>query len=148
MCLGMSDEHVHRDQYLEYIIEALGGEPIDYEGKLRCCGFPIMTINEDNGLKMVSNHTLEAKDQGAHAIVTPCPLCHLNLDEFQPKAAKSAGKPINMPVLHLAADDRHGARDSVFGIWGYSGISFRRSRLSSFRGCRGSKPDGFRLSPE
>ncbi len=99
--LGMNEEHAHRDQYLEYIIEALGGEPIDYEGKLRCCGFPIMTINEPNGLKMVSNHTLEAKDMGAHALVTPCPLCHLNLDEFQPKAAKSAGKPINMPVLHL-----------------------------------------------
>jgi succinate dehydrogenase / fumarate reductase cytochrome b subunit len=50
---------------------------------------------------MVSNHTLEAKDKGAHALVTPCPLCHLNLDEFQPKASSMSGKPINMPVLHL-----------------------------------------------
>lgn len=98
--LGM-DEHPDRDQYLEKIIEALGAEPIDYEGKLRCCGFPIMTINENNGLKMVANHTLDAKEKGAHALVTPCPLCHLNLDEFQPKAQGKAGKPINMPVLHL-----------------------------------------------
>ena len=95
------DEHPDRTQYLERIIEALGAEPIDYEGKLRCCGFPIMTINQDNGLKMVANHTLEAKDKGAHALVTPCPLCHLNLDEFQPKAAGKAGESINMPVLHL-----------------------------------------------
>jgi succinate dehydrogenase / fumarate reductase cytochrome b subunit len=98
--LGMS-EHPDRNQYLEKIIETLGAEPIDYEGKLKCCGFPIMTLNEENGLKMVSNHTLEAKDKGAHALVTPCPLCHLNLDEFQPKASSMSGKPINMPVLHL-----------------------------------------------
>ncbi len=98
--LGM-DEHPDRTQYLEKIIEALGAEPIDYEGKLRCCGFPIMTINQDNGLKMVANHTLEAKDKGAHALVTPCPLCHLNLDEFQPRAASKAGESIDMPVLHL-----------------------------------------------
>ena len=98
--LGM-DEHPDRTQYLEKIIAALGAEPIDYEGKLRCCGFPIMTINQDNGLKMVANHTLEAKDKGAHALVTPCPLCHLNLDEFQPRAASKAGESIDMPVLHL-----------------------------------------------
>ena len=29
---------------------------------------------------MVANHTIDAKDRGADAMVTPCPLCHLNLD--------------------------------------------------------------------
>jgi succinate dehydrogenase / fumarate reductase cytochrome b subunit len=43
--LGMS-EHPDRNQYLEKIIETLGAEPIDYEGKLKCCGFPIMTLRE------------------------------------------------------------------------------------------------------
>jgi succinate dehydrogenase / fumarate reductase cytochrome b subunit len=33
--------------------------------------------------------------------VTPCPLCHLNLDLQQPLAAKLAGRPLGMPVLHL-----------------------------------------------
>ena len=95
------DEHPDRGQYLEKIVETLGAEPIDYEGKWRCCGFPIMTINESNGLRMVANHTQAAKDKGAHIMVTPCPLCHISLDEFQPKASNAAGRPINMPVLHL-----------------------------------------------
>jgi succinate dehydrogenase / fumarate reductase cytochrome b subunit len=95
------DEHPDRGQYLEKIIETVGAEPVDFSGKLRCCGFPIATINEANAMKMVANHTLEAREKGAHAMVTPCPLCHINLDEFQPKAAGKAGKPINMPVLHL-----------------------------------------------
>jgi len=33
--------------------------------------------------------------------VTPCPLCHLNLDLQQPLAEKLAGRPLGMPVLHL-----------------------------------------------
>ena len=33
--------------------------------------------------------------------MTPCPLCHLNLDLQQPLAAKLTGRPLGMPVLHL-----------------------------------------------
>ena len=74
---------------------------VDFEGKTRCCGFPILTINERNSMAMVAKHTLEAKDLGADAMITPCPLCHLNLDSFQPKAAAQAGRPIGLPILHM-----------------------------------------------
>ena len=70
-------------------------------GKDRCCGFPILTINERNSMAMVANHTLDAKGAGADAMVTPCPLCHLNLDGFQPKAASQANQDIDLPILHL-----------------------------------------------
>ncbi len=33
--------------------------------------------------------------------MTPCPLCHLNLDLQQPLAEKVIGRPLGMPVLHL-----------------------------------------------
>jgi succinate dehydrogenase / fumarate reductase cytochrome b subunit len=33
--------------------------------------------------------------------VTPCPLCHLNLDLQQPLAERVVGRELNMPVLHL-----------------------------------------------
>jgi len=33
--------------------------------------------------------------------VTPCPLCHLNLDLQQPIAEAVVGRELNMPVLHL-----------------------------------------------
>ncbi len=79
----------------------LGGEPVDFAGKTRCCGFPILTINERNSLTMVANHTLDAKEQGADVMVTPCPLCHLNLDGFQPKAASQRKVAIDLPIFHL-----------------------------------------------
>ena len=90
-----------REDSLEKVIEAVGAEVVDFPGKTACCGFPILTINEKNSMKMVANHTLDAKDRGADAMVTPCPLCHLNLDGFQPQAASMAARPIDMPILHL-----------------------------------------------
>ena len=54
-----------------------------------------------NSMAMVGKHTSEVKDLGADAMITPCPLCHLNLDSFQPKAAAQAGRPIGMPILHM-----------------------------------------------
>ena len=95
------DEHPQRRKALELVIEALGATAVDNDGKTRCCGFPILTINEKNSLAMVAKHTGEAQDLGADAMVTPCPLCHLNLDGFQSKAAKQVGKQINLPILHL-----------------------------------------------
>ena len=95
------EENPLRKESLELVIEAIGATSVDFSGKTRCCGFPILTINEKASLAMVGKHTLEAQDQGADAMVTPCPLCHLNLDGFQSKAAKQIGQQINLPILHL-----------------------------------------------
>ena len=95
------DEHPERQDSLEQVIEAVGAEVVDFPGKTLCCGFPILTINEANSVKMVANHTLDAKGRGAMAMVTPCPLCHLNLDGYQPNAAAAAKTPIDLPIIHL-----------------------------------------------
>lgn len=94
-------EHPDRDQYLEWLIAALGGEPVDFPGKKKCCGFPILTMNKANSLRMAGGHLLDALDLGADCMVTPCPLCHLNLDAQQPDAARVYGQPIGLPILHL-----------------------------------------------
>jgi succinate dehydrogenase / fumarate reductase cytochrome b subunit len=95
-------ETPERETSLETVIEAVGGEVFDFPGKTACCGFPILFINQANSLRMVSNHTGAAKDGGADAMVTPCPLCHLNLDGYQPKARKkNRGDKADMPIIHL-----------------------------------------------
>jgi succinate dehydrogenase / fumarate reductase cytochrome b subunit len=50
---------------------------------------------------MVADHTGDAKEHGADIMVTPCPLCHLNLDGMQTKAAKFRNTSIDLPILHL-----------------------------------------------
>lgn len=94
-------QHPDRAKVLERVIEILGAEVVDFPGKSRCCGFPILTINEPNSLTMVANHTTTAKEYGADIMVTPCPLCHLNLDGMQTKAARHHQISIDLPILHL-----------------------------------------------
>jgi succinate dehydrogenase / fumarate reductase cytochrome b subunit len=98
--LGIDDE-LPRDTYLGQVIEALGGTVIEYAGSHKCCGFPIITMNKDASLKQAGRHLGDAKDADADCLVTPCPLCHLNLDLQQPLAEKVVGRDLDMPVLHL-----------------------------------------------
>ncbi len=99
--LGMN-EHPDRDKYLDMVIEAVGATLINYEGQDKCCGFPILTINKKNSLTMAGTHLGQAQEQGADCLVTPCPLCHLNLVAQQPDAAKYAVVDgLEVPILHL-----------------------------------------------
>jgi len=98
--LGINDENP-RDTYMEKVIEALGGEVIDYAGVHKCCGFPIITMNKKASLQMAGTHLADATDADADCLVVPCPLCHLNLDLQQPMAAGEIGRDLSMPVLHL-----------------------------------------------
>jgi len=90
-----------RDAYLGMLIDALGGTVIDYAGSHKCCGFPIITMNKEASLKQAGRHLGDAVDADADCLVTPCPLCHLNLDLQQPLAERLAGRDLGMPVLHL-----------------------------------------------
>ena len=96
------NQYPNRENSLELLIESTGATVTKYSGTTACCGFPILFINQENSLKMVSNHTGNAKDSGANAIVTPCPLCHLNLDGYQPKARRKNRKDkADMPIIHV-----------------------------------------------
>lgn len=98
--LGYGDQP-NRDLYLEMTIEALGATPVEYDGARRCCGFPVITMNRETSLRQAGNHVGDAIDAGADCLVTPCPLCHLNLDLQQPEAAKVTGRDLGLAILHL-----------------------------------------------
>lgn len=87
---------------IETLVQLLGGNPIAYSGRTACCGFHVLTVRQDLAIRMSATGLLEAKSAGAQMLATPCPLCHLVLDVYQKKAAKAAGEPLNVPVLHLS----------------------------------------------
>jgi succinate dehydrogenase / fumarate reductase cytochrome b subunit len=95
------EAYPQRDLYLERVIDTLGGEVVEYDGARRCCGFPIITMNRETSLRQAGTHLGDALDAGADCLVTPCPLCHLNLDMQQPEAAKIVGRDLGIAVLHL-----------------------------------------------
>jgi len=98
----MGFDNPDKPESLERIIEACGGEAIDYPAKVKCCGFPIIQAREDTALAELIQPIEQAKEAGADAMVTPCPLCHLSLDAWQSKLKKQTGKDFQMPILHLS----------------------------------------------
>jgi succinate dehydrogenase cytochrome b subunit len=98
--LGFEDPD--RPWSLERIIEACGGEAIDYPAKVKCCGFPIIQAREETALGELIQPIEQAKEAGADALVTPCPLCHLSLDAWQSKLKETTGTDFAMPILHLS----------------------------------------------
>jgi succinate dehydrogenase / fumarate reductase cytochrome b subunit len=98
--LGFEDPD--RPHSLEAIIEACGGEPIDYPAKVKCCGFPIIQAREETALGELIQPLEQATEAGADAMVTPCPLCHLSLDAWQSKLKAATGKDFGLPILHLS----------------------------------------------
>ncbi|MCX7780331.1 MAG: CoB--CoM heterodisulfide reductase iron-sulfur subunit B family protein [Negativicutes bacterium] len=100
--LIMNFEDHARPYSLDAVIEALGAQPVDFDYKLRCCGFHAVYPAEKSVHKMTGASNLSAIEAGADCIVTPCPLCQMQLDMYQPEGKAAVGAAKDIPVLHLA----------------------------------------------
>jgi len=97
----MGSESGEEPHAFEDLLAALGATPVYYRGRVMCCGFPIQFVKPETASKIAGRQILDAKAHGAHALATPCPLCHLSLDAYQNVAAKSVEETLDMPVFHL-----------------------------------------------
>lgn len=97
--LGFDDPE--NPKSLERVIRAVGGEPVAYTGRTKCCGFPIILEKEAIAVAMAGTNMKEAKYEGADFMVTPCPLCHMSLDIYQDRAGRAVHTDLDLPILHL-----------------------------------------------
>ncbi len=99
------EKYTHENPYkptsLDRLIEALEGNSVDYESKNKCCGFHVDLQAPKTSNALSGTALVDAIDNGADVMVTPCPLCQLNLDLKQDSAGKQLGREIELPVLHL-----------------------------------------------
>lgn len=86
---------------LENVFRTVGATPIDYSGRTQCCGWPLSSYATTASFQMAGRHLKAAIAAGADCIVTPCPLCHLNLDSRQPEIEQVLGESLGLPILHL-----------------------------------------------
>jgi len=98
--LGVDDPM--KPSSLDDVIKALGARAVDYKGKTKCCGFQVDLVTEDTAVRMTGARLLDGKTKGADCFVTPCPFCHVNLDNYQGMAEKKLSMKIDMPVFHLS----------------------------------------------
>lgn len=97
----MGFENHRNPQSMELVAEVLGAESVEFDQRLACCGFHSVFPAEKEVMNLTGKNCLSPKDSGAHCLVTPCPLCQMQLDAYQPDAQKHFAEDITMPVLHL-----------------------------------------------
>jgi len=86
---------------MDKLIKGLGAEVVNYPLKTQCCGSSIAGTMEDMGVRI--NYLLlnEAWKRGANCVVTVCPLCQLNLEQYQGKINKRFNTNISLPILYF-----------------------------------------------
>jgi heterodisulfide reductase subunit B len=94
-------DDAYNPQNMEKIIEALGAAVAPFEGKTACCSGSMMATRKKAGVQMSGEIIKNIKRALANVVVTPCPLCQLNLElaEFD---EKQPWKESELPVLNLA----------------------------------------------
>lgn len=99
------DANGHENPYnpnsLDRLISALEGNPVNYESKNKCCGFHVELQANHTSEVLAGNALLDAMDNNADMMVTPCPLCHLKMDTYQDSIGKVMGRDVELPVLHM-----------------------------------------------
>ena len=81
---------------MDELMRALGAEPVDWSFKTECCGGALGVSQTPLALEMSRKVIEDAVACGAEAVVTMCPMCHMNLDARQPEM-ELAG---DVPILH------------------------------------------------
>ncbi len=86
---------------LDSIVEALGAEVVSYPSKCKCCGGSAVIAEEGLSLELMHGLLDDAAKNGAQCIVTPCPLCQMNLDAYQGKVNGKYNTKYDLPVLFV-----------------------------------------------
>ncbi|MDM7998703.1 MAG: CoB--CoM heterodisulfide reductase iron-sulfur subunit B family protein [Dehalococcoidia bacterium] len=79
---------------MDRLAEALGADVRDWSAKVDCCGGSLMLTQPDAVHDLVGNIAERARDVGAEAIVTACPMCTMNLEAMQESKDK-------LPVVYF-----------------------------------------------
>jgi heterodisulfide reductase subunit B len=89
----------NRPASMDGLIRALGAEPLDWGMGARCCGASLMVTHKEAALEAVG--AILGAVRGAHAVVTVCPMCQMNLEAYQGEALARIGGGERVSVLYL-----------------------------------------------
>ena len=88
-------------QILDQLTELTGAKSIDWQYKNKCCGAPVLAINENLTLKMMHEKLIGAQNAGVDCFVTVCPFCFIELDLLQLKVQEEFKEEFGIPVILL-----------------------------------------------
>jgi heterodisulfide reductase subunit B len=86
---------------LDELVTSLGAEAIPWEMKAHCCGSSLVMSEQEVALELINKILRNAQAHGAQCLVTPCPLCQINLDAYQSQVNSQFKTSYNLPVLFV-----------------------------------------------
>jgi len=86
---------------LESLVEAMGGESLDWPGKVDCCGGGLNLTRTEITVQRSGAIIEMAQSAGADCIAVACPMCQISLDLRQKDIEKATGKRYDMPVVYI-----------------------------------------------
>ncbi|MCP4984349.1 MAG: hypothetical protein GY935_28090 [Gammaproteobacteria bacterium] len=90
-------ENPEYPQKMDRLVKTLGAETVEWSRKTECCGGSLAMTRTEAAARLMRRIMDDAKACGAEAIVTMCPICHLNLDSRQ--AAMGFSQAEEIPVF-------------------------------------------------
>lgn len=98
--MGGHGEEDHPD-YFERLVRRLGGQPVWFDANRLCCGFHAQLAAEHDVLVRTGQIADSAVRARAEILATPCPLCQMQIDMYEPEGREAVHSMAEIPVLHL-----------------------------------------------
>lgn len=126
---GVANESFESPKYLDKLVETMGGEALEkYDQKVTCCGGALAFSEPEKSQAQIKKIIESAYDHGADMIVTPCPVCQMNVEVYQGQINKKYGTKFKIPVTYysqlMAVAYGHSAKDA-----GLNGNVVRATKL-------------------
>ncbi len=86
---------------MDQLIDALGGEALDWPFKTDCCGAGHTVARPDLVYTLVRRLYDRAIAQGANGIVVSCQMCHANLDMYQQQISDYFNRSYHIPIFYF-----------------------------------------------
>ena len=100
---GITGESYENPKYLDKFIETMGAEPVEkYDKKVSCCGGGLAFSETEKAQALIKDIIESAYDGGADMIVTPCPVCQMNVEVYQDQINQKYKTKFKMPVVYYS----------------------------------------------
>lgn len=86
---------------LDKLVAITGADVVDYANKIRCCGGPVLAVNENTSLAVAKQKLDDIAAAGANVINLICPFCSVMYDSNQKGIESEFETSYDIPVLYL-----------------------------------------------
>jgi heterodisulfide reductase subunit B len=100
---GIDGESYENPKYLDKLVETMGATPVEnYDKKVSCCGGALAFSEPEKSQALIKDIIESAYDGGADMIVTPCPVCQMNVEVYQNHINQKYKTNFKMPVVYYS----------------------------------------------